>query len=153
MAGAAAVAAWKSSTTIAEPGGSFAASSAIDAMASADIAPSITSSSPASAPNHGTAIRRASMKPAQKRVGSASASSQDSHDVTAGPRAAAQLDRSALLPAPADPTTTVSRSSAPAVSRSSSAGRAISVAGRVIGRNFAAANRALRRASCPFVSC
>jgi hypothetical protein len=45
------------------------------------------------------------MNPAQKRTGSASASSQDSHDVTPVSRAADQLDKSTLLPAPAEPTT------------------------------------------------
>ncbi len=138
---AAAAAAWKSSTTTADPSGSLAASFAIEAVTSADITPSIASSSPASAPNPGTANRGASMKPAQKRTGSASASSHDSQDVMPGSRAAAQLDKSTLLPAPADPTTTVSRWPAPAASRSCSADLVTSVVGRVAGRNFARANR------------
>jgi hypothetical protein len=104
---------WKSSTTMADPAGSFAASFAIDAVTSADMAPSIASRSPASAPNPGSMARPASMNPVQKRTGLASASSQDSQDVTAPVRAAAQLDSSTLLPAPADPTTTVSRWAAP----------------------------------------
>jgi hypothetical protein len=91
----------------------------------------------------------ASMNPAQNRTGSASALSHDSHNVTAACRAAAQLDRSTLLPAPADPTTTVRRWLAPAVSRSCSADLASSVAGSVVGRNFVGANRGLRGASCP----
>jgi hypothetical protein len=49
------------------------------------------------------------MKAAQNRTGFASAASHDSHDVTPGGRPAAQLERSTLLPEPADPTTTVSR--------------------------------------------
>jgi hypothetical protein len=91
------------------------------------------------------------MNPAQKRTGSASASSQDNHEVTPASRVAAQLDSSTLLPAPADPTTTVSRLPAPSVSRSSSAGLATSVVGKVVGRNFASANRTLRGASRPAV--
>ena len=50
---AAAPAAWKSSTTITDPAGSLAASFAIEAVTSADITPSIASSSAASAPNPG----------------------------------------------------------------------------------------------------
>ena len=82
------------------------------------------------------------MKPAQKRTGLASASSHDSQEVTPGDRAAAQLESSTLLPAPADPTTTVSRLPAPAISRSCSTDRVTSVAGTVGGRNFVTANRA-----------
>ena len=111
---------WKSSTTIADPAGSLAASLAIDAMPSADIRPSIASRSAASAPNFGSMTREASMNPAQNRTASVSASSQDSQDVTPGDRAAAQSASSTLLPAPADPTTTVSCWPAPAVSRSCS---------------------------------
>ena len=48
-----------------------------------------------------------------------------------------------VLPAPADPTTTVSRRPAPAISRSCSTGLVTSVAGSVGGRNFVTANRAL----------
>ena len=44
---------WKSSTTITDPAGSLAASFAIEAVTSADITPSIASSSAASAPNPG----------------------------------------------------------------------------------------------------
>jgi hypothetical protein len=149
MVVAAVAAAWKSSTTIADPAGSFAASFAIEAVTSADTAPSIASSSAASAPNPGATARGASMNPAQNRAGSASASSHDSHAVAAGCRAAAQLDKSTLLPAPADPTTTVRRLPAPAVSRPCSAGLASSVAGSVVGRNFASANRRLCGAPRP----
>jgi hypothetical protein len=81
------------------------------------------------------------MNPAQKRTGLASAPSHDSQDVTPGARVAAQLDSSTLLPAPADPTTTVSRWSAAAVSRSCSTDLVTSVAGSVVGRNFVSANR------------
>ena len=83
------------------------------------------------------------MNPVQKRTGSASASSHDSQDVTPPSRVAAQLDKSTLLPAPADPTTTVRRWLAPASSRPSSVGLVSSVVGSVVGRNFASANRAL----------
>src|ERR1039458_4077357 len=85
------------------------------------------------------------MKPVQKRTGSASASSQESHDVTPASRVAAQLDNSTLLPAPAEPTTTVRLLPAPAASRSCSADLVRSVVGSVVGRNFICANRAL----CP----
>jgi hypothetical protein len=54
----------------------------------------------------------------------------------------AQLDSSTLLPAPAGPTTTVSRLPAPTVSRSCSCGLLTSVSGNVVGRNFASTNRA-----------
>ena len=83
------------------------------------------------------------MNPAQKRTGSASASSHESQDVTPPSRVSAQLDNSTLLPAPADPTTTVRRWLAPASSRPSSADLVSSVAGSVVGRNFVSANRAL----------
>src|SRR5580693_1709759 len=130
---------------MADPAGSFAASFAIDAVMSADIAPSNASRSAASAPNPGTTPRGASMKPVQNRTGFTSASSHDSHDVAPSCRAAAQLDRSTLLPAPADPTTTVSRFPAPASSRPYSADLARRVAGSVVGRNFASGNSAARR--------
>ena len=94
---------------IAEPAGSLAASLATDALTSADIVLSIASRSAASAPNPGSIARGASMKPAQNRTGSASARSQDNQDVTPGGRPAAQPASSTVLPAPADPTTTVSR--------------------------------------------
>ena len=139
---AAAAAAWKSSTTITDPAGSLAASFAIEAVTSADITPSIASSSAASAPNPGATARGAWMNPVQKRTGSASASSHESQDVTPPCRVAAQLDKSTLLPAPADPTTTVRRWLAPASSRPSSVGLVSSVVGSVVGRNFASANRA-----------
>jgi len=71
-----------------------------------------------------------------------SASSHDSQEVVPGGRAAAQLDRSTLLPAPAGPTTTVRRWPAPADSRSSSTDLVTSVVGRVVGRNFIRAKRA-----------
>jgi hypothetical protein len=82
------------------------------------------------------------MNPAQKRTGSASASSHESQDVTPRSRVAAQLDKSTLLPAPADPTTTVRRWPAPASSRPSNIGLVSSVVGSVVGRNFVSANRA-----------
>ncbi len=56
---------------------------------------------------------------------------------------------STLLPAPADPTTTVSRLPAPAFSRSSNADLVTSVVCSVVGRNFVSANRVLREASRP----
>ena len=130
---------------IADPAGSFAASLAIDAATSADITPSSASRSAASAPNPGATIRGASINPVQKRTGSASASSHDSQDVTPGGLAAAQLDSSTLLPAPADPTTTVRRLAAPAVSRSCSTDLVTSVEGSVVGRNFVSANRVARQ--------
>src|SRR6516225_10984219 len=130
---------------IADPGGSFAASLAMDAVTSAGMA-FIASNPAASAPNPGTSIWIASMNPAQNRTGSASALSQDSHDVTPGDLASAQVDSSTLLPAPADPATTVSRWPAPAVSRSINAGLVTRVVGSVVGRNFARANRRLHAA-------
>ncbi len=135
----------------ADPAGSCAASFAIDAVTSADMAPSIASRSAASAPKPGTTVWGASMKPAQKRTGSASALSHDSHDVTPGGLAAAQLDSSTLLPAPADPTTTVRRLRAPAASWSCSADLVTSVVGSVVGRNFDSANRAPCDAPCSVV--
>src|ERR1700753_3071249 len=138
----AAAAYWKSSRTIADPAGSLAASFAIDAVRSADTSPSSASRSAASAPNLGSITRVASMNPVQNRIGLASASSHESQDVAPGGRAAAQLDSSTLLPAPADPSTTVSRWPAPAVSRSSSAGLATSVTGRLGGVISPSANRA-----------
>ena len=86
------------------------------------------------------------MNPVQKRTGLASALSQDSHEVTPGGLAAAQLDSSTDLPAPADPTTMVSCLPVPATSRSCSTGLVTSVAGNMVGRNFARANRAPRAA-------
>jgi hypothetical protein len=83
------------------------------------------------------------MNPVQKRTGSTSASSHESQDVTPPSRVAVQLDKSTLLPAPADPTTTVRRWLAPASSRPSSVGLVSSVVGSVVGRNFDSANRAL----------
>ena len=62
-----AAATWKSSMMIADPSGSFAASLAIDAVTSADTTLSIASRPAASAPDPGATVRRASMKPAQKR--------------------------------------------------------------------------------------
>jgi hypothetical protein len=64
--------------------------------------------------------------------------------VTPGDRVAAQLDSSTLLPAPADPTTTVRRRPAPALSPSSSRDRATRAVGSVVGLNLAGANRAVR---------
>ena len=49
------------------------------------------------------------MNPAQNRTGSSSALSHDNQEVTREGRAAAQSASSTVLPAPADPTTTVSR--------------------------------------------
>jgi hypothetical protein len=66
-----------------------------------------------------------------------------------GGLAAAQLDNSTLLPAPADPITTVKRRPNPAVSLSWSADLMTSVAGNAVGRNFARANRRLCEAACP----
>lgn len=83
------------------------------------------------------------MNPVQKRTGSASASSHESQDVAPRSRVAAQLDKSTLLPAPADPTTTVRRWLAPASSRPSNAGLVSNVVGSVVGRNFVSANRAV----------
>src|SRR5215472_395726 len=129
----------------ADPAGSLAASLAMDAVTSASRA--FRASNPAaSAPNPGTPTWIASMNPAQNRTGSASALSQDSHDVTPGDLASAQFDSSTLLPAPADPATTVSRWPAPAVSRSINAGLVTKVAGSVVGRKFATANRRLHDA-------
>src|SRR5580658_3350831 len=103
ISGAAATAAkGKSSTMIAEPTGSFAASLAIDAVTSGDIRPSIASRSAASAPYSGSIARGASMKPAQNRAGSASGRPQESQEVMPGGRTAAQPSSSTLLPAPAD---------------------------------------------------
>ena len=84
------------------------------------------------------------MNPVQNRTGSASASSHESQDVAPRSRVAAQLDKSTLLPAPADPTTTVRRWLAPASSRPSNVGLVSSVVGSVVGRNFVSANRAVR---------
>src|SRR5215469_6946443 len=117
----------------------------MDAVTSADMAPK-ASNPEASAPNPGTPTWIASMNPAQNRTGSASALSQDSHDVTPGDLAFAQFDSNTLLPAPADPTTTVSRWPAPAISRSINADLVTKVAGSVVGRNFARANRRLHDA-------
>src|SRR4249920_3669662 len=108
----------------ADPEGSFAASLAIDAVTSADTVPSSAST------------RGASMKPAQNRTGSASALSHDNQETAPAGLAAAQLDSSTLLPAPAGPTTTVRRWPAPAVSRSCSTDLVTSVVGSVVGRNF-----------------
>ena len=87
------------------------------------------------------------MKPVQKRRGSASAGSHDSHAVLPGARAAAQLDSRTLLPVPAVPVTMVSRRPAPAVSRSCKADLVTSVTGSACGRNFARANRMRGRIS------
>jgi type IV secretory pathway TrbL component len=93
----------------AEPAGSLAASLATDAVTSADIVRSIASRPAASAPKPGSIARGASTKLAQNRAGSASALSHESQDVMPGGRAAAQSASSTVLPAPADPATTVSR--------------------------------------------
>src|SRR5262249_16144670 len=95
--------------------------------------------------------RGASMKAVQKRTGSASARSQDSQEVTPGGLAAAQLDSSTLLPAPADPTRTVRRLPAPAVSRSCSSGRVTRVVGSVVGRNLDSAKQAPLKGPSPAV--
>src|SRR5207244_5319111 len=99
-------AACHTAATIPDPPVSLAASFAIEAVTSGDITPSIASSSAASAPNPGATARGAWMNPAQKRTGSASASSHESQDVTPPGRVAAQLDKSTLLPAPPDAPTT-----------------------------------------------
>ena len=132
-------AAWKSSTMIAMPSGSFEASFASDAVTSADMALSRASTSAASAPNPGASAWSASMKPDQKRTGSVSALSQDSQEVTPGRLVAAQFDSSTLLPDPAEPTTTVRRLPAPEVSWSCSRDLVTSVLGSVVGRNFVSA--------------
>src|SRR5580700_5035664 len=129
---------------ITDPAGSFSASLAIDAVTSPDTAPSIASRSAASAPNLGSTARGASMNPLQNRTGLASAPSHESQEVTPGGRVAVQLDSSTLLPAPADPTTTVRRWPAPAVSWSCRTGLVTRVVGSVADRNFASANRAVR---------
>jgi len=121
----------------------------MDAMTSADMTPSIASRSAASAPNPGSMARGASMNAVQNRTGLASPRSHDSQAVVPAGRAAAQLDSSTLLPEPADPTTTVRRWLTPAVSRSCSAGRSISVVGSVVGRNLASAKRTPREAPSP----
>src|SRR5215467_11427862 len=126
---------------IADPGGRRAASLAIDAMTSGDAVPSIASRLAASTPNPESMTRGASTNPVQNRIGSASAPSQDSQEVSPGGLAAAQSASSTLLPAPAAPTTAVRRWAVPAVSRSCNAGRVISVAGSAGGRNFIRANR------------
>jgi hypothetical protein len=59
------------------------------------------------------------------------------------------LRRASGMPAPADPTTTVRRLAAPAVSRSCIADLVTSVPGNAVGRNFASANRKLCEASFP----
>ncbi len=134
MSGPAVAAAyWKSSTTMAEPAGSSAASLASDAVTSADMVPSMASSSAASAPKRGSLPRGASVKAAQNRTGSASDLSHDNQYVAQAGRAAAQSASRTLFPAPADPTTTVSRRLAPAVSRSCKAGRGTSMAGSLGG--------------------
>jgi hypothetical protein len=92
------------------------------------------------------------MKPAQNRTGSASALSHDNQEVTPGGRAAAQLDSSTLLPAPAGPTTTVRRWPAPAVSRSCSPDLATSKDGSAAGRNFASANRGTGEEACSAIA-
>src|SRR5271166_3264402 len=108
----------------------------------------MASRSAASAPNSGATDCKASLNPLQKRTGFWSARSHDSQHVVPGGRAATQLDNSRLLPAPAEPTTTVRRLPAPAVSRSCSAGLATSVAGSAMGRNFAKAKRMLGENVC-----
>src|SRR5215469_17176756 len=117
----------------------------MDAVTSADMAPK-ASNPEASAPNPGTPTWIASMNPAQNRTGSASALSQDSHDVTPDDLVSAQFDSNTLLPAPAEPVTTVSRWPAPAISRSINTDLVTRVAGSVVGRNFARANRRLHDA-------
>ena len=138
---------WKSSTMIADPLGSLAASLAIDAMTSAETCPSILSRSAASPPKPDSMARGASMSPAQNRTGSLSAPSHDSQAVIPGGRDAAQSASIMLLPAPADPTATVSRCPAPAVSRSRSAGLVTSVPGSNGVLNFANGNCGTREAA------
>jgi hypothetical protein len=117
------------------------ASRAIDAMTSASLTASPRSRPTPSAPNPGATGWKASMKPVQKRTGSASAGSHDSHAVVPGARAAAQLDSRTLFPVPAVPVTMVRRWPAPAVSRSCSADLMTNVTGNTCGRNFVDANR------------
>src|SRR6478672_1773641 len=87
------------------------------------------------------------MNPVQNRTGSASARSHDNQNVLPGGRAAAQSAISTLLPAPAEPTTTVSRWPAPAASRPCNTDRRTSVDGSPAGRNFINANRTPEGAS------
>src|SRR5437667_10278688 len=82
------------------------------------------------------------MNPAQNRTGSASAPSQPSHAVDPAGRPAAQSASSTLFPAPADPTTTVSRSPPPPASRPPNPPPDTNVAGNPAARNSATANRA-----------
>ena len=140
MSAATAVAAvWKSSTMIAVPAGSFIASlaskrghvgrhGAVQGQQLGGVGAELRGHRPG-----------ASMKPDQNRTGSASALSQDSQEVTPGGLVAAQLDSSTLLPDPAEPTTTVRRLPAPAVSRSCSRDLVTSVLGSVVGRNLVSA--------------
>ena len=86
------------------------------------------------------------MNPVKNRTGSLSAPSQDSQAVIPGGRDAAQSASIMLLPAPADPTATVSRWPAPAVSRSRSAGLVTRVPGSGGGLNFANGNCGTREA-------
>src|SRR4029077_19224186 len=77
---------------------------------------------------------------------------KDSQEAPPGARAAVQSASSTLLPAPADPTTTVSRWPDPAASRSCSTDLVISVAGSAGGRNCASATRVPRKKPCPGVA-
>src|SRR5690349_22750237 len=83
------------------------------------------------------------MNPAQNRTGSASAPSQASHAVDPAGRPAAHAASSTLFPAPADPTTTVSRFPAPADNRPPSTPRGTSVDGKPAGPKITTANRAV----------
>jgi hypothetical protein len=85
----------------------------------------------------------------RSRPGQASASSHESQDVSPSSRLSAQLDTSPRLPAPAEPTTAVSRWLAPASSRANSAGLVSSVAGSVVARNSVCASRPA--CGCPAV--
>ena len=143
----AAAAAWKSSTTITDPAGSLAALLAIQAP-SADITPSIASSSAALAPNPGAIARGASMNPVQNRTGSALASSHESQDVA--PPSAQPPSSTTARSCRTSRSTTVRRLLA--AQPPSSAGLVSNVVGRVVGRNFVSANRALYGAPRPVVS-
>src|SRR5437763_3575618 len=92
------------------------------------------------------------MNPAQNRTGSASAPSQPSHAVDPAGRPAAQSASSTLFPAPADPTTTVSRSPAPPVSRPANTPRDPNVHGNPAARKLATANRAPGTAPPPITA-
>src|SRR5690242_2501667 len=133
-------ASWKSSTTTAKPSGRRRASLAMAATTSGMTTRLAASRSAAVTPKAGTTTRIDWTNPAQNRRESASDSSHESQEVRLGSLRCAQLDNRTLLPAPAEPTTTVNRSEDPADTRSHSDERGTNVDGRVVGRNLASAN-------------